>query len=51
MRLGEILLERRLLSAAALERPLELQEDRRERIGTTLAALGFVTLRAVLAAA
>ncbi len=50
MRLGEMLLERRLISAEDLERALELQKERGDKIGKTLVDLGFVAMRDVLAA-
>ena len=50
MRLGEILLERRLVTPEDLDRALELQKDRGEKIGKTLVDLGFVAMRDVLTA-
>ena len=50
MRLGEILIERRLISKEDLDRALELQRDRGDKLGKTLVDLGFVALRDVLAA-
>ncbi len=51
MRLGEILLERRLISQDDLVRALELQRERPgEKIGKILVDLGFVAARDVLAA-
>jgi general secretion pathway protein E len=50
MRLGEILIERKLISAEDLERALELQKERGDKIGKTLVDLGFVAMRDVLAA-
>ncbi|MCX6625824.1 MAG: type II secretion system ATPase GspE [Acidobacteria bacterium] len=50
MRLGEMLLERRLITAEDLDRALELQKDRGEKIGKILVDLGFVAMRDVLAA-
>src|ERR1700730_7728728 len=50
MRLGEMLIERRLISAEDLERALELQKERGDKIGKTLVDLGFVAMRDVLAA-
>ncbi len=51
MRLGEILLERRLITQDDLARALELQRERQgEKIGKILVDLGFVAARDVLAA-
>src|SRR3984893_13160743 len=50
MRLGEMLIERKLISAEDLERALELQKERGDKIGKTLVDLGFVAMRDVLAA-
>lgn len=51
MRLGEILLERRLITQEDLSRALELQRERPgEKIGKILVDLGFVASRDVLAA-
>src|ERR1700736_5128434 len=50
MRLGEILIERKLISAEDLERALELQKERGDKIGKTMVDLGFVAMRDVLAA-
>ncbi|MCC7496237.1 MAG: type II secretion system ATPase GspE [Bryobacterales bacterium] len=50
MRLGEMLMERRLITAGDLDRALELQKDRGEKIGKILIDLGFVAQRDVLAA-
>ncbi len=50
MRLGEILIERRLVSPEDLDRALELQKERGEKIGKVLIDLGFVAARDVLAA-
>jgi len=50
MRLGEILIERKLISSEDLERALELQKERGDKIGKTLVDLGFVAMRDVLAA-
>src|SRR5438270_2104722 len=49
MRLGEMLLERRLITAEDLDRALELQKERGDKIGKTLVDLGFVAMRDVLA--
>ena len=50
MRLGEMLIERRLITAEDLDRGLEIQKDRGEKIGKILVDLGFVAMRDVLAA-
>ena len=50
MRLGEILIERRLITQEDLDRALELQKERGEKIGKVLVDLGFVAARDVLAA-
>jgi general secretion pathway protein E len=50
MRLGEILIERKLISTEDLERALELQKERGDKIGKTLVDMGFVAMRDVLAA-
>jgi general secretion pathway protein E len=50
MRLGEILIERRLLSEDDLERALELQSERGDKLGKILVDLGFVAHREVLSA-
>jgi general secretion pathway protein E len=50
VRLGEILMERKLLGPDDLERALELQKERGEKIGKVLVDLGFVAARDVLAA-
>ena len=51
MRLGEILLERRLITQEDLSRALELQRERSgEKLGKILVDLGFVAARDVLAA-
>ena len=50
MRLGEILIERKLIYAEDLERALELQKERGDKIGKTLVDMGFVAMRDVLAA-
>ncbi len=50
MRLGEILIERRLIGPDDLERALELQKERGEKIGKILIDLGFVATRDVVAA-
>jgi general secretion pathway protein E len=50
MRLGEILIERKLISNEDLERALELQKERGDKLGKTLVDMGFVAMRDVLAA-
>ena len=50
MRLGEILIERRLISSEDLDRALELQRERGDKIGKILIDLGFVATRDVLSA-
>ncbi|MGE5645896.1 MAG: type II secretion system ATPase GspE [Acidobacteriota bacterium] len=50
MRLGEILIERRLIGQEDLERALEIQRERDEKIGKILIDLGFVATRDVIAA-
>jgi len=50
MRLGEILMERRLIVQEDLDRALEIQKERGEKIGKTLVDLGFIAMRDVLAA-
>jgi general secretion pathway protein E len=51
MRLGEILMERRLITAEDLARALELQRERPgEKLGKILVDLGFVAQRDVLSA-
>ena len=49
MRLGEMLLERRLITAEDLERALEMQKERGEKIGKILVDLGFIATRDLLA--
>ena len=49
-RLGEILIERKLLQADELERALELQKERGDKLGRILVDLGYVAQRDVLAA-
>ncbi|HTP85510.1 MAG TPA: type II secretion system ATPase GspE [Bryobacteraceae bacterium] len=49
-RLGEILLERRLITQEDLDRALELQKDRGDKLGKALVDLGFIAMRDVLAA-
>src|ERR1700723_3612962 len=51
MRLGEILLERKLITGEDLDRALELQRERPgEKIGKILVDLGFIAMRDVLSA-
>jgi general secretion pathway protein E len=50
MRLGEMLIERRLIEPEDLEKALEIQRERGEKIGKILVDLGFVAMRDVLAA-
>ena len=50
MRLGEMLIERRQITEEDLERALELQKERGEKIGKILVDLGFIAARDVLAA-
>jgi general secretion pathway protein E len=48
MRLGEILMERRLITQEDLDRALELQKERGDKLGKILVDLGFVSARDVL---
>ena len=41
MRLGEILIQRKLITEEDLERALELQKERGDKIGKTLVDMGF----------
>jgi len=50
VRLGEMLIARRLIEPEDLERALEIQKERGEKIGKILVDLGFVAMRDVLAA-
>jgi general secretion pathway protein E len=50
MRLGEILIERRLITSEDLDRALELQRERGDKLGKILVDLGFIAHRDVLAA-
>ncbi len=50
MRLGEMLIERRLITAEELDQALGIQKERGEKIGKILVDLGFVAHREVLAA-
>jgi general secretion pathway protein E len=49
MRLGEMLMAKRLIQQDDLDRALELQRERGEKIGRLLVELGFVAQRDVLA--
>jgi general secretion pathway protein E len=49
-RLGEILMERRKLEAEDLERALEIQQERGDKIGKILVDMGLIAQRDVLAA-
>ena len=49
-RLGEILIERKLIQPDDLERALELQKERGDKIGRVLVDLGFVAMRDVVQA-
>jgi type IV pilus assembly protein PilB len=48
-RLGELLIEKRLLQADELEKALALQRERPEKLGRVLTDLGFVSWKDVLA--
>jgi general secretion pathway protein E len=50
MRLGEMLISRGLIELQDLERALEIQRERGEKIGKILVDLGFVAMKDVLAA-
>ncbi len=50
IRLGEMLLSRQLITEEDLERALELQKERGDKLGKILVDLGFVAMRDVLAA-
>src|SRR4051812_16292161 len=50
MRLGEILIERRLIAPEDLDRALELQRERGDKLGRILVDLGFVAARDVISA-
>src|ERR1700679_1264498 len=50
MRLGEILMERRLITQEDLDRALELQRERGDKLGKILVDLGFIAARDVLIA-
>jgi general secretion pathway protein E len=48
MRLGEMLLSRKLISPDELDRALEIQRERGEKIGKILVDLGFLAMRDML---
>jgi len=50
LRLGEMLIARRLIQPEDLERALELQRERGDKLGKILVDMGFLALRDVLAA-
>jgi general secretion pathway protein E len=50
MKLGEILIERGLITDEDLDRALELQRERGDKIGKILVDLGFIAMRDVIAA-
>ncbi len=50
MRLGEILIERRLITGEDLDRALEIQRERGDKLGKILVDLGFIAQRDVLTA-
>ena len=50
MRLGEILIERKLLTQEDVDRALELQRERGDKLGKILVDMGFIALRDVLSA-
>ena len=50
MRLGEILIQRKLLEPEDLERALELQRERGDKLGKILIDLGFIASRDLLSA-
>ena len=50
LRLGEMLIERGQIEAEDLERALELQQERGDKLGKILVDMGFIALRDVLAA-
>jgi len=50
MRLGELLIERQQITEEDLERALELQKERGEKLGKILVDLGFIAMRDVMAA-
>jgi len=50
MRLGEMLIERQQITQEDLERALEIQRERSDKLGKILVDLGFIAMRDVLAA-
>jgi general secretion pathway protein E len=50
MRLGELLVQRGLVSAEEVDRALELQRERGDKLGKILVDLGYIAARDVLAA-
>src|SRR5260370_3934379 len=50
MRLGEMLLERGQIGQEDLDRALELQKERGDKLGKILVDLGFIAMRDVLSA-
>ena len=50
LRLGEMLIARRLIQPEDLDRALELQKERGDKLGKILVDMGFIALRDVLAA-
>ena len=50
MRLGEMLIERAQIGQVDLERALEIQKERGDKLGKILVDLGFIAMRDVLAA-
>src|ERR1700730_15123762 len=50
VRLGEMLIERRQIEREDLERALEIQKERGDKLGKILVDLGFIAMRDVLAA-
>ena len=49
-RLGEMLIDRRQIEQEDLERALEIQKERSDKLGKILVDLGFIAMRDVLAA-
>src|SRR4030088_1540119 len=50
MRLGELLIQRKLLEQDDLDRALELQKERGDKLGKILIDLGFIASRDLLSA-
>jgi general secretion pathway protein E len=50
MRLGEMLIERQQITQEDLDRALEIQRERSDKLGKILVDLGFIAMRDVLAA-